>query len=68
MAEVVDLLFARPILTARQMAAGLNMPFKTAAHYIDKLERAGILRELTGFARNRIYQADEILQAVRGNA
>jgi cell filamentation protein, protein adenylyltransferase len=68
MAEVVDLLFARPILTARQVAAGLNMPFKTAGQYIDKLERAGILREITGYARNRIYQADEILRAVQGIA
>ncbi len=66
MAEVVDFLFTRPILTARQMADGLNMPFKTAAQYIGKLVEAGILRETTGYARNRVYQADRILRAMEG--
>jgi len=26
----------------------------------------GILREITGQARNRVYRADEILQAIEG--
>jgi Fic family protein len=66
MAAVIDFLFARPILTNRQLASGLTIPFKTAGQYIEKLVQAGILRETTGYARNRIFQADEILQAVEG--
>jgi hypothetical protein len=34
--------------------------------YIEKLVQGGLIREITGFARNRIYQADEILKAVQG--
>ena len=33
---------------------------------VQKLEQAGILREATGKARNRIYRADEILFAIEG--
>ena len=66
MAAIVDFLFSRPILSIRQVAGGLDIPFKTAQDYIEKLEQAGILREITGYARNRIYRSDEILKAVKG--
>ena len=45
-----------PILSARQASNGLGIPFKTAGDYIEKLVQAGLLREITGFARNCIYQ------------
>lgn len=64
MAAVIDYLFSRPVLTVRQAADGLGIPFKTAQAYLSKLVQAGVLREITGFARNRIFQADEILRAV----
>jgi len=66
MGAVIDFLFARPILTNRQLASGLNIPFKTAGQYIEKLVQAGILRETTGYTRNRVFCADVILTAVEG--
>ncbi len=66
MANVVDFLFSRPIFSVRQVALGLDMPIKTAQDYIAVLQKAGIVREITGYARNRIFQADEILKAVQG--
>ena len=66
MAAVVDFLFARPLFTNRQLSTELKIPFKTAGQYIEKLIQAGILRETTGYARNRVFQADEILRAVEG--
>lgn len=60
MGAVLDFLFARPILSAKQLAESVGMPFKTARQYIEKLAKAGILREVTGNARNQIYRADEI--------
>lgn len=66
MSAVIDFLFTRPILTIRQAEAGLGFPYKTIADYFEKLVRAGTLRELTGNARNRIFQADEIFRAVQG--
>ena len=66
MSTVMDFLFSRPILSVRQVADGLGIPFKTAQDYIEKLVQAGVLREITGYARNRIFQSDEILKAVQG--
>jgi Fic family protein len=62
--QVVDLLFARPVLTARQVEAALGVNFPTAQRYVNRLGEAGLLREITGKARNRVYQADEVLQAI----
>jgi Fic family protein len=67
MAAVIDFLFSRPILSIRQASDGLGIPFKTAGDYLAKLEQAGVLKEITGYARNRVFQADEILRAVQGN-
>ena len=64
MSAVVDFLFSRPILSVRQVSDGLGIPFKTARDYLSKLVQGEVLREITGYARNRIFQSDEILKAV----
>jgi Fic family protein len=64
MAAVIDFLFGRPIFNAKQLAKSLEMPFKTSRQYIEKLVQAGILREITGYARNQIYRADEVFSAI----
>lgn len=64
MSAVVDFLFTKPIFSTKQLAGSLGMPFKTARQYIEKLVQAGILREVTGYARNQIYRADEIFSAL----
>jgi hypothetical protein len=62
--QALDVVFAHPVLTTRQMEAALNTSFRSSQRYIEKLELLGILRETTGAARNRIYQADAILQVI----
>jgi len=64
MGMVVDFLFGRPIFTAKQLSEGTGMPFKTARQYIEKLVQAGIVREVSGYARNQIYRADEVFKAL----
>ena len=59
---VIDFLFSRPILSVWQASDGQGIPFKTAQDYLAKLERNGMLREITGYARNRILQADEMMK------
>jgi len=66
MTAIISFLFSRPILTVRQLESALGIPYVAAKRYIDKLESAGILREITGYARNRIFQADEVLKALDG--
>lgn len=66
LAEAVDFLIGNPIITVRQLQAGLNLEdFKTVQRYVDVLEAAGILREITGRKRNRLYRANEILDAIQ---
>jgi Fic family protein len=62
--QVVDLLFARPMVTMPQIAEALRVNYATATRYISHLENAAILREVTGQARNRVYRADEVLAAI----
>lgn len=66
-ALIIDFLFSRPTLSIRQASDGLGIPSMTAGDYLTKLERAGVLIEITGHARNRVFQANEILHAVQGN-
>jgi len=64
MTAVIDFIFSRPILTIRQLETGLDMPYMAAKRYIDKLVEAGVLQETTGYARNRVFLANEIFQAL----
>jgi Fic family protein len=65
LAVVVDYLFVHPVLTVKQLAIGFSFSFKTAQDYLDKLEQAGLVREITGHARNRVYRAEQVLKAVQ---
>jgi hypothetical protein len=43
------------------------MPYMAAKRYIEKMVDANVLQETTGYARNRIFQANEIFEAL-GNS
>jgi len=62
--QVVDLLFARPVVGVTQVALALDISFQAAARYVDTLVAEGVLREITGQARGRLYRADAILRAI----
>ncbi len=64
MTAVVDFMFSRPILTLRQLESALDMPYMAAKRYVDKLVEAGVLQETTGYARNRVFMAHEVYQAL----
>jgi Fic family protein len=63
--KVIDLLLGQPIVTIRQVEAYLGVPFPRAQRYVEKLEEHGILQEITGQARNRIYRAGEVLKIIQ---
>jgi Fic family protein len=64
---VVDFLIGHPIMSVRQVQAGIRASdYKIAQRYVHKLVAAGILSEITGKARNRIYRAGEIMRAIEG--
>jgi len=64
MAAVIDHVFSRPILTVKQLEAAFDMPYMAAKRYVDKLVEAGVLKETTGYARNRVFMAHEVFQAL----
>jgi len=58
--KLIDALFDLPALTVARASAVLDVTARAAQLNIDKLVEAGVLREATGQARNRIWVADEI--------
>ena len=63
--QVTDYLFTRPIVTINGLSEALEeIDYQSAYRYIHILEEAGVLRETTGQSRNRVYQADAILEAI----
>jgi len=65
--KVVDFLIGQPLVSIRQVQAGLEVAdFKIAQRYVKKLEKVGILREVTGRLRNRLYREDDIMKIVGG--
>jgi len=61
---VIDWLFSKPVFNIAQLAEALNINYPTARRYVVQLEKAGIVEEATGQARNRVYRAGGILSAV----
>jgi Fic family protein len=62
--QAVDLLFARPILTIRNVQDELQVEFPQAQRYVEQLAEAGVVEEITGKARYRAYRATEVLAAI----
>ncbi len=64
---MVDYFISTPISSIAQAQEAVNLgSFTTIQRYIRKLEALGILQEVTGKARDRIYRADEILRILEG--
>jgi len=62
--KAIDFLFEKPVFSANQLAKELGTNFARAQRYISSLKQAGIIREITGMSRNRIYAAEEIIWAI----
>ena len=60
----MDLPLRQPVVDRRATAAALGISPDNAGRAIDPLVEAGILRELTGFTRNRMWQATEVTDAL----
>lgn len=62
--QALDILFAHPVTTINHVADALHVSHQSATRYVNTLEEEGILREITGQARNRVYRADAILEVI----
>ncbi len=59
--DLLELLFSHPIINANQTAKKLNITVPTANSLISKMQKFGILKEITGFARNRLFVFEEYI-------
>lgn len=62
--RLADMLIRQPVLDAATAAAALGTTPQNALRAITPLVEAGVITEFTGFARNRMWQANEVLTAL----
>ncbi len=59
---LLKLLYRKPVVSVGDVATALAISAPTANALVSEFERLGILRELTGFARNRVFAFDPYLR------
>lgn len=62
--KLVDEVFERPFLTLTWIQKRLGITYRSAQLNVEKLIDEGILREVTGRRRGRLYVADRVLRTV----
>ena len=62
--RAADLLLRQPVIDAAAVADELGIEPRNAQRAIAPLAQAGVLTEFTGFKRNRMWQAREVLAAL----
>ena len=62
--RLLDVLLRQPVIDRRTVATELGISPDNAGRAIDPLVAAGILREFTGFERNRMWHATEVTDAL----
>ncbi|MEA3365898.1 MAG: Fic family protein, partial [Candidatus Hydrogenedentes bacterium] len=66
--RVVDHLFKNPIVSAPNLAKLLELKYPSVQRAIEFLEKLGIIRELTGQRRNRLYVSTQLLEILTGQS
>jgi Fic family protein len=54
--KLLDHLFEKPMLTVREAEEVMGVSYVTAAGVISNMEEAGLLREITGQRRNKVFR------------
>lgn len=62
---LLDILFDRPILSIKDIVKLLQVTFPTANVLAENLSRLGILKEITGRQRNRMYAYSQYLDLLK---
>jgi Fic family protein len=65
--ELMEMLFTEPVVTVAGAKQRLRVTTPSAQQNVDKLVRAGIVREVTGKARYRVYVAQKIMQIIEAD-
>ena len=65
LADALIIIFSKPVISTGEISKSLEIPYKSSQRIIGSLIRLGILREITGRARNRLFQADDIINSIK---
>ena len=65
--QVVDVLLGQPITTIQQLKEATGLPDRTVRRYVSRLIELGLLQETTGYGRNRIFEAQAVIEILQNN-
>ena len=63
--RLLDFLFDRPLINVNLVKDSLEISFATANNLVGEFERAGLLREITGGRRRRVFRYHSYLALLR---
>ena len=63
--KLLLILFSHPIINIKQTAKALNVTFNTSNSLINRFQKAGMLKEITGLSRNQLFTLREYLDLFR---
>ncbi|MCL1983940.1 MAG: Fic family protein [Methanomassiliicoccaceae archaeon] len=64
--RTVGMLFRNPYVRATDVKKALGISLPTANSVLGELQGRGVIREITGRSRNRVYLADGIMEILKG--
>ena len=59
---LLDATYSQPLVNSKWVTKRLAVSAKTAIDLLDRLEDAGVVREVTDKARNRVYRDDDYMK------
>lgn len=65
--KALHMFFAKPIVDVVEIGRMLSIGTSTAFRLVDDFEKLGILKETTGFQRNRVFIFQEYVDLFKGN-
>ncbi len=60
--ELMNYLYRKPLVDVNEIAEVLNVNITTANRLVQEMEKLGILKEKTGFKRNRVFVFEKYMQ------
>ena len=60
--QLLRLLYRRPVVTVGEVAQNLKVSLPTANSLVAEFVRLGLLKEMTGYARNRVFAFESYLR------
>ena len=63
--KLLHFMYTKPIVNVREVEKSLKMEFSSANRLLKSLTELGILKEITGYSRNRLFVLEKYLNLFR---